>query len=29
VPAMVDWKAKTASGENKVPGVFKYQRPSK
>ena len=27
VPAMVNWKAKTASGENKVPGVYKHQRP--
>lgn len=26
VPATVDWAAKTASGENKVPGVYKYQR---
>jgi hypothetical protein len=29
VPATVDWRAKTASGENKVPGVYKYQRFSK
>ena len=29
VPKTVDWKAKTASGENKVPGVYKYQRSSK